>query len=184
MPKTVSGIQIRKTPVGKGLFATKSYRKNQTIGQMTGVVITDDDYDPDYVVDLGKAGVLEPRAPFRFLNHCCEPNACLIEYEADPGDVPTMWVEALRAIRPGDQVTIDYAWPADAAIPCLCGAKSCRGWVVGAGEVGKVKRRLAKADKASKAAKGSKAVTSKTARSRTSSRPATPSTPRKRTTTG
>lgn len=147
MAKTVSGVAVRKTPMGKGLFATQGYRKNQTIGEMTGVIISDDNYDPDYVVDLGKLGVLEPHPPFRFLNHSCEPNAALIEYEGDAEELPTMWVEALRAIRPGDQVTIDYAWPADAAIPCLCGAKACRGWVVGAAELAKLKRRLTKAAK-------------------------------------
>lgn len=157
MPKSVPGIQIQKTKVGKGLFATKNYRKNQTIGQMTGVVITDDNYDPDYVVDLGKLGVLEPHAPFRFLNHCCEPNAVLIEYEGDASESPTMWVEALRTIRPGDQVTIDYAWPADAAIPCLCGSKMCRGWVVGETELGKLKRRLAKTAKSTRMAAASAA---------------------------
>ncbi len=165
MPKSVPGIQIRKTQVGKGLFATKTFRKSQTIGQMTGMVITDDNYDPDYVVDLGKAGVLEPSAPFRFLNHCCEPNACLIEYEGDATESPTMWVEVLRSIRPGDQITIDYAWPADAAIPCLCGAKSCRGWVVGADELGKLKRRLAKVAKARPTSAKSK-VSKKTKRSK------------------
>lgn len=189
MPKTVPGIKILKTPVGKGIFATKSFRKNQTIGQMTGAIITDDNYDPDYVVDLGKAGVLEPEAPFRFLNHSCEPNAALIEYEADNDEAPTMWVEVLRAIRPGDQITIDYSWPADAAIPCLCGAKSCRGWVVGESELKTVKRRLAKAAKTAAKARSSKATngSSKASKARSSkarsseARSKTTSSPRTRT---
>lgn len=170
MAKTALGVQIRKTPVGKGLFATKSYRKNQTIGQMTGDIINDDNYDPDYVVDLGKLGVLEPHAPFRFLNHCCEPNAALIEYEGDSKEAPTMWVEALRTIHPGDQITIDYAWPADAAIPCLCGAKKCRGWVVGESELAKVKRRLNKAAKAQVKSKSGAASTPRRPNAKSTSR--------------
>lgn len=177
MASSHAGIQIRKTPVGKGVFATRQYRKRQVVGQMTGKIIADDNYDPDYVVDLGEIGVLEPAAPFRFLNHCCEPNAALIEYEPEPGELPTMWVEVLRAIRPGDQITIDYGWPADSAIACLCGAVTCRGWVVAESELAKVKRRVAKearaaaskpksrskvTTKSSKAsAKNSKAQTSK-----------------------
>lgn len=157
-------IQIRKTPVGKGVFATRQYRKRQVVGQMTGKIIADDNYDPDYVVDLGEVGVLEPAAPFRFLNHCCEPNAALIEYEPEPGQLPTMWVEVLRAIRPGDQITIDYGWPADSAIACLCGAATCRGWVVAESELGKVKRRVAKEARAAKATAKAKAKsTTKTA---------------------
>jgi len=144
MASSHPGISIRKTPVGKGVFAARQYRKSQVIGQMTGKIIADDNYDPDYVVDLGALGVLEPAPPFRFLNHSCEPNAALIEYEPEPGELPTMWVETLRTIRPGDQVTIDYGWPADSAIQCLCGASRCRGWVVAESELPKLKRRLAK----------------------------------------
>lgn len=145
---STSGVRIKKTHVGNGVFATRPYRKDQVIGQMTGSVITDDNYDPDYVVDLGKAGVLEPAPPFRFLNHSCQPNAALIEYDAERGENPTMWVEALRAIQPGAQITIDYGWPADSAIPCLCGSAKCRGWVVAASELPKVLRRVAKEAKA------------------------------------
>lgn len=149
---STSGVRIKKTHVGNGVFATRPYRKDQVIGQMTGSVITDDNYDPDYVVDLGKAGVLEPAPPFRFLNHSCQPNAALIEYDAEPGDNPTMWVEALRAIQPGAQITIDYGWPADSAIPCLCGAAKCRGWVVAESELPKVLHRVAKEAKVKAAA--------------------------------
>lgn len=161
MASSSPGIRIRKTPVGKGVFATRQYRKNQVVGQMTGTIITDDNYDPDYVVDLGKVGVLEPAAPFRFLNHCCDPNAALIEYEPEPGERPTMWVEVIRTIQPGDQITIDYGWPADSAIRCLCGAKTCRGWVVAESELAKVKRRLAKEQRESKATPAKPARASK-----------------------
>jgi len=36
----------------------------------------------------------------------------------------------LIRIAPGEQLTIDYAWPAWAAVPCACGAPECRGWIV------------------------------------------------------
>ena len=142
MRDTKLALRIRKTPAGKGVFALRKFRKNQRIGTMTGTVISDDNYDPDYVVDLGKRGVLEPAAPFRFLNHCCDPNSALIEYDTDADEPPTMSVEALRTIQPGEQVTIDYGWPADAAIRCLCGAEACRGWVVSAEELPRLQRRL------------------------------------------
>lgn len=41
-----------------------------------------------------------------------------------------IWVESLRDILPGEELTIDYAWPADRAAKCLCGTKKCRGWIV------------------------------------------------------
>lgn len=142
MRHTELGISIRKTSVGKGLFARKRFRKSQVIGQMQGRLIDDGDYDPCYVVDMGKFGVLDPKAPFRYLNHSCEPNAALVEYPAPSRKEPsTMWVEATRTIREGDQITIDYGWPADAAIRCQCGSPNCRGWVVDASQVKIIERR-------------------------------------------
>ncbi len=41
-----------------------------------------------------------------------------------------IWVESTRDILPGEELTIDYAWPADRASKCLCGSESCRGWIV------------------------------------------------------
>ena len=105
---------------------------------MRGKVIGDDDYDPAYCVDLGEFGVLDPTAPFRYLNHSCEPNCELVAWETE--ELPEIWVHVLRTIRPGDQLTIDYAWHAEAAIPCLCGSPNCRGYVVDANQMHKVKR--------------------------------------------
>jgi SET domain-containing protein len=112
---------------------------------MDGTLIPGDDYDPDYVVDMGDFGVLDPRAPFRYLNHSCEPNCELLEWQATRKAQPQIWVHAIKTVRPSEQLTIDYGWPAESAIPCLCGAATCRGWVVDEGELGRVKRRLARA---------------------------------------
>jgi uncharacterized protein len=145
-------VSLRLTPVGKGVFARRPFRKGQAVGLMRGELIADDDYDPSYCVDMGKLGVLEPKTPFRYLNHSCEPNCELVEWEAEPGEEPEVWVHALRSVRPNDQLTIDYAWPADAAIRCKCGSASCRGWVVDASELKILERRArAKKDKARKA---------------------------------
>lgn len=150
------GLSIRRTPYGKGVFAKKAFRKNQAIGEVGGRVRdVDDDYDDSYVMDFSE-GVLEPSAPFRYLNHCCEPNAELVEVEpADAADPSSMWVYALRTIRPGDQITIDYAWPAHAAIQCGCGVSSCRGWIVDPGEINQLtakQRRIAAKAKAEREA--------------------------------
>ncbi len=138
-------IAVKPTSAGKGLFARKLFRKRQTIGPMAGKLITSDDYDPDYVVDMGDLGVLDPKAPFRYLNHSCEPNCELLEWESTRHAPPQIWVHALRTVRPSEQLTIDYGWPAESAIPCLCGSPSCRGWVVDREELGRVKRRAARA---------------------------------------
>ena len=134
-------LSVRSTAAGRGLFAKKLFRKKQSIGQMMGKLILGDDYDPDYVVDMGDYGVLDPRAPFRYLNHSCEPNCQLLEWQSTRKAQPQIWVHAIKTVRPSEQLTIDYGWPAESAIPCLCGTASCRGWVVDESELSRVKRR-------------------------------------------
>ncbi|MDR0609488.1 MAG: hypothetical protein LBG58_05215 [Planctomycetaceae bacterium] len=46
-----------------------------------------------------------------------------------------LWVEAICDIMPGDELTIDYAWPADREIKCFCGSPQCRGWIVDPAEL-------------------------------------------------
>lgn len=144
-------LRVKATAAGKGVFARKQFRKNQLVGEMKGKIISDDNYDPDYVVDMGEFGVLEPVAPFRFLNHSCDPNCELVEWESEEEDPSKLRVEALRTVRESDQLTIDYGWPAEAAIPCLCGSAHCRGWVVDAAELKKAQRLARKAARAAAA---------------------------------
>ena len=69
--------------------------------------------------------------PPDYVNHSCEPNAQLFIVPAEREDeTPSMILEALRTIRPGQELTIDYAWPAEYAIPCQCQSSRCRGWIV------------------------------------------------------
>jgi len=56
------------------------------------------------------------------------------EYNDDEHGIE-IWVETTRDIMPGEELTIDYAWPADRAMKCLCGAKKCRGWIVDPAEL-------------------------------------------------
>jgi hypothetical protein len=134
-------LSLRNTPVGKGVFARRPFRKGQAVGLMRGTIIPGDDYDPSYCVDMGELGVLDPKTPFRYLNHSCDPNCELVEWDAEADEVPEIWVHALRAVRPDDQLTIDYAWAADAAIRCKCGSDKCRGWVVDEAELPLLARR-------------------------------------------
>ena len=125
-------VKAGKAKHGQGLFATKKFRKNANIGTITGKTFSDPDYGSEYCIDLGDNFSLEPSKPFCYLNHCCDPNAKLyLIYEDDtPGEDRQVVLEALKSIKSGDEITIDYEWPADSAIKCGCGSKKCRGWVV------------------------------------------------------
>ena len=51
-----------------------------------------------------------------------------------------VWVETLRDILPNEELTIDYAWPADRAAKCFCGSERCRGWIVDPQELEQLSR--------------------------------------------
>jgi hypothetical protein len=117
------------------------------VGVVEGRVIDDADYRSAYCIDLGGTLQLEPRAPFRYLNHSCTPNCHLwlvdCEYEDGTPAPPEVHVETARVIAEGEELTIDYAWSAEGASPCLCGSSQCRGWVVAAEELHKLTNRPA-----------------------------------------
>jgi hypothetical protein len=128
------------------VYATRRFAADETIGRIWGDVVADPEYGSDYCIGMTDEVSLEPHAPFRYLNHCCQPNCTLAVVDADQSESgePEVWLESLRAIQSGEQLTIDYAWPADAAIRCLCGSDACRGWVVAEEELGKLARRAAR----------------------------------------
>jgi len=58
-------------------------------------------------------------------NHSCEPNATL--YASGEGRI-----QCLRAIAPGEEVTIFYGWVSEnepERDPCRCGSARCRGFI-------------------------------------------------------
>jgi uncharacterized protein len=82
---------------------------------------------------------LEPVPPFRYLNHSCRPNCALVEVESeDDSGTLELWLQIEEDIVPGEELRIDYAWPARVATPCSCGCPNCRTWIVAANELGQV----------------------------------------------
>jgi len=144
MPTTASLVRVGRVTFGRGVFALKSIEKGTELGMVTGRVIDDPNYATSYCIDLGGTFSLEPRAPFRYLNHCCTPNCRLVlsecEYEDGTPAPSEVHVEAIADIPEGAELTIDYAWSAEGAIPCLCGSHGCRGWVVDQNELSKVRK--------------------------------------------
>lgn len=154
------GVRVGPARYGMGVFATRKLRGERYLSKVEGEVIDDANYGSCHCMDLGGTLSLEPEAPFRFLNHCCEPNCCLVhcdvEYDDGSPAPPEIWVETLRSIAPGEELTIDYAWPADAAIPCGCGSPGCRGWIVDVEELPLVLKKAKKKSGKPKAESGKK----------------------------
>lgn len=132
---TEASIFVAGSANGRGVFAKQPFNTDDLVGNVSGTAICDADYQTSYGIDLGEDYTLEPSAPFRYLNHSCEPNCVLLRTEEPPTAIGAVIVEAIRDIEPGDELTIDYAWPANGAIPCNCQSENCRGWVVAIEEV-------------------------------------------------
>lgn len=139
MPTASDTVVIQPSRHGRGVFAFRPLSPGECVGFIEGRRVVDPNYRSRYGVNLGHGHFLEPDEPLSCLNHSCEPN-CKIFYEDLGPDrsAETLWVEALRPIQPGEELTIDYEWPADWAIPCTCDSPRCRGWIVAEHELEKL----------------------------------------------
>jgi hypothetical protein len=124
-------LRIDETHVGKGLFACRRLPADLVLGEIHGDMLDDHPEDSSYVMELPSCKLLDPAPPFRFVNHSCAPNCEIFYWEAEPGEhqEDRLFLTTIRRIEPGEELLIDYSWPADAAIPCQCGTATCRGWI-------------------------------------------------------
>ena len=128
------GLSIRKSPInGKGCFAAIRFRRGRKIAEYTGERIPDLEarrcahraklricaIDDRWSLDGSRGG-----NGTHYINHSCAPNAYR---QTLYGHVLFF---ALRDIRPGEEITVDYE---DTLHPdskrCCCGAQSCRGTI-------------------------------------------------------
>lgn len=137
-------IEVRASPLhGLGVFARRRIRKGTRIIEYLGDRVshreadrryetktTDDGHTFLFIVDRGiviDGGTNGNDA--RFINHGCDPN-CESAIEDR-----RVFIEAVRTIRPGEELTYDYQIGRDRSDPpnvdevfaCHCGAKNCRG---------------------------------------------------------
>ncbi|HYT49141.1 MAG TPA: SET domain-containing protein-lysine N-methyltransferase [Pyrinomonadaceae bacterium] len=133
--KLAPGLSIRKSPInGRGCFATIPFRRGRKIAEYTGERITDleatkrarrrrflriCDIDGRFSLDGSRGG-----NGTHYINHCCDPNAYM---KTLYGHVLFF---ALRNIRPGEEITIDYEQTLHPdGKRCSCGAGNCRGTI-------------------------------------------------------
>ena len=95
-------LSVEKSPIdGKGLFATQRIFKGKYIGEYAGPVAKQNGKYVLWVTEAdgsenGRRGLNK----LRFLNHSKKPNTEFDGFE----------LYAIRAIRPGDELTFDYGW--------------------------------------------------------------------------
>jgi uncharacterized protein len=144
IPARPGMMRVRRSRVhGRGVFAVRSIRRGTRIIEYLGDRVSHRQADVRYehkdisdnhtflfivdrsvVIDGGSNG-----NDARFINHSCDPNSeSLI-------DDRRVFIEAIRTIRPGDEITYDYQIGRDRTDPpniddifaCRCGAGECRG---------------------------------------------------------
>ena len=142
-------FEIRRSAIqGRGGFATRRIKKGERIVEYKGEIITSKEADRRYplprpgehhhtflfeldngmVVDAAVAG-----NSARFINHSCSPNSESVIVD------DRVFIEAIRTIRPGEEIVYDYNYildephsPANKKLyPCACGARKCRGTILG-----------------------------------------------------
>lgn len=130
---SVEHVRVVDTHLGKATYSVRPYPAGSVISEITGRVFDDDSGADDYTFEYDDQ-LLEPVAPFRFLNHSCAAN-CDFQMLDIPAteDQPAsrgLYLIAIDDIQPEQELTIDYNWPASHAIECDCQQPECRGWVV------------------------------------------------------
>jgi len=148
MPKK---IKARKSAIhGNGVFAFAALSKGERIIQYKGLLRTHEDVDAgdtgdvesghtflftlndDYVLDANYGG-----NDARWMNHSCSPNCEALIEESEDGDPrkDKVFIEAIRAIKPGEELVYNYGITlAERHTPrlkkiweCRCGSRKCTG---------------------------------------------------------
>ncbi|HWP24132.1 MAG TPA: SET domain-containing protein-lysine N-methyltransferase [Candidatus Binatia bacterium] len=139
---------VRRSPIhGRGVFALVKIRKGARIVEYKGERISHEEADQRYaklhehsphtmlftvddeiVIDATRKG-----NSARWINHSCAPNCEVVDEDR------RIFIEARRDIAPGEELTYDYnlqigephTAAAKRAHACFCGAKRCRGTMLG-----------------------------------------------------
>jgi SET domain-containing protein len=135
-------LKVRASGVhGRGVYATKFIRAEKRIIEYTGERTSwedapNDDTTHTFNFGLDNGEVINPGVggnESRWINHSCDPNCEAVEED------DRIFIYALRDIAAGEELFYDYGLQIDEPITkkskkeyeCHCGAKSCRGTLLG-----------------------------------------------------
>lgn len=129
---------------GKGVFATKAIPAGTRLIEYKGERLTEAQVDKRYagddtphtflfaldhgmVIDASNSG-----NSARWINHSCAPNCEAVD------DADRIYIETLRAIRPGEELSYNYRIELEERhtpklkrlYQCRCGARRCKGTIL------------------------------------------------------
>jgi len=146
-----SKLATRRSKIhGNGMFATAPIAKGEKLIQYKGRLRSHDEVDRAYgdeddnghtfLFTLNDEWVIDANLEAnsaRWINHSCNPNCEAVFYEDESGNKrkDKVWIESMRAIKPGEELSYNYGITlAEAHTPkmkklwgCRCGSKNCTG---------------------------------------------------------
>ncbi len=135
----LDGLRVVRSKIhGYGGVATRPFRQGEILCYGDGVLYREDaEFDDTYALVLSReeSGTGEQLfwdlvCQTRWFNHSCDPNTdVMLQWDPATETMQAWWV-ALRDIPVGEEITYDYAFVAEVAEPCSCGAANCRGVIV------------------------------------------------------
>ncbi len=140
-------IAVRNSEIhGRGVYAVKKIKEGQRVIEYRGErigwpeALRRHPHDPEqpnhtFYFTVDDKTVIDGNArgnDARWINHGCEPN-CEAELITERGE-PRVFIQALRDIMAGEELTYDYGLEIDARytkklkkeFECRCGAEDCR----------------------------------------------------------
>jgi hypothetical protein len=126
---------VRSSIDGYGVIAERAFAEDEVIAEVDGVAWRDGDgVDDRYSLWIEDGLYFDMVDQTRYINHSCDPNAWVDAGVTGDGQA---WarVIALRPIAIGEELSYDYAFPANLAEPCRCGSANCRGLIIDENEV-------------------------------------------------
>lgn len=135
----LDGLRVVSSMIhGYGVVTTRPFHKGEVVCFGDGVLYSaDDDFDDTYALILPGEDSADGDPLFwdlvcqtRWINHSCDPNSDVhLKWDRETKAMVAWWV-AERDIPVGEEITYDYAFNAEVAEACACGAVTCRGLIV------------------------------------------------------
>lgn len=132
----LDGLRVVRSNIhGYGVVTTRPFQRGEVICYGDGVLYdADTEFDDTYALVLPEEDSSRGQPLFwdlvcqtRWFNHSCDPNTDVMsKWDGDANTIIAWWV-AVRDIPAGEEITYDYAFVAEVAEPCHCGASCCRG---------------------------------------------------------
>jgi SET domain-containing protein len=140
-------FELRESAIqGRGGFAIRTIPRGTRIIEYVGERISNEEADKRYddggmgrhhtfLFSIDSKTVIDAAVDgneARFINHSCAPNCEAID------ERKRIYIEAIRTIAPGEELTYDYAYERDGTedeewervYMCKCGAPTCRGTIL------------------------------------------------------